>query len=254
MDTSFATYMTRVLVSTIRAQPDETPEERANRCKQGHTLWASYVPRDAIEQMLATQIVTSVFGAADCLQLAASTQDARLIARFNGQALAFQRATAAAEKRLEKAQQRADDALFEPDDAPPPEPLRQAPIFVGVQDPIRREPEPEPEATGLVAVLRKPEARRNASEQAIVATFHAHFEDVMDKMTWPYGKQPRKDSLKRETSYLVALLDRGKGKLPRQLKDEELAAGTALERMEAALKEGQEAMRREEGDPDNMAA
>ena len=245
MDTSFATHITRVLVSTMRAQPDETPEERANRCKQAHTLWASYVPRDAIEQMLATQIVTSVFAAADCLQLAASTQDARSIARFNGQTLAFQRAIASAEKRLEKAQRRPDDALFEPDDAAPPVPLRQAPIVTGTQDPVHREPE-EPPATGVVAVLRKPEGQRNAEEQAIVATFHAHFEDVMDTMTWPYGKQPRKDSLKRETSYLVALLDSGKGKTPRQLKDEELAAGTALERMELAAKRGQEAIQREE--------
>ncbi len=245
MDTSFATFMTRIVVSTIRAQPDETPDERANRCKQAHTLWASYVPRDAIEQMLATQIVGSVFAAADCLQLAAATQDARSIARFNGQALAFQRATASAEKRLEKAQLRPDNALFEPDDAPPPEPLRQAPILTGAQDPIRREPEVAPE-TGLVAVLRKPEPQRNAEEQQIVATFHAHFEEVMDKMTWPYGKQPRKDSLKRETSYLVGLLDRSKGKLARQMKDEELAAGTALERMELAAKRGQEAIQREE--------
>ena len=253
MDTSFATFMTRVLVSTIRAQPDETPDERANRCKQAHTLWASYVPRDAIEQMLATQIVGSVFAAADCLQLAAATQDARSIARFNGQALAFQRATASAEKRLEKAQLRPDNALFEPDDAPPPEPLRQAPILTGAQDPIRREPEVAPE-TGPIVALRKSATLRTPEEREIVATFHAHFEDVMNRMTWPYGKQPRKDSLKRETSYLVGLLDRSKGKLARQMKDEELAAGTALERLENAMKRGQEAIQPEEGDPADMAA
>ena len=253
MDTSFATFMTRVLVSTIRAQPDETPDERAHRCKQAHTLWASYVPRDAIEQMLATQIVSSVFGAADCQQLAAATQDARLIARFNGQALAFQRATASAEKRLEKAQLRPDNALFEPDDAPPPEPLRQAPILTGAQDPIRREPEVAPE-TGPIVALRKSATLRTPEEREIVATFHAHFEDVMNRMTWPYGKQPRKDSLKRETSYLVGLLDRSKGKLARQMKDEELAAGTALERLENAMKRGQEAIQPEEGDPADMAA
>ncbi len=245
--------MTRVAVGTIRAQPDETPQERANRCKQAHTLWASYHPRDAIEQMLAMQIVSSVFGAADCQQLAASTQDARSIARFNGQALAFQRATASAEKRLEKAQLRSDDALFEPDDAPAPEPLRRAPLVIGGQDPLHREPDVAPE-TGPVAALRKPEALRTPAEQEIVVTFHRHFEEVMDKMTWPYGKQPRKDSLKRETSYLVGLLDRSKGKLARQMKDEELAAGTALERLEAAMKSGQEAMQREQGDPADMAA
>ena len=244
MQTSFATNLNRMLAGIIRPQPDETPDERADRCQQTHILWASFAPRDAIEAMLAAQIVAAEFGALDCMQMVAATQDPDLIGRFQARALAFQRAAASAEKRLMRMQKRPDEALAEPHDAPPPEPLRQAAFVVGAKDPVRREPEPE--ATGLVAVLRKPEAQRNAEEQAVVATFHAHFEDVMDKMTWPYGKQPRKDSLKRETSYLVALLDRGKGKLPRQLKDEELAAGTALERMERAMNGGQEAMQRED--------
>ena len=245
MQTSFVAHLNRMLAGIIRPQPDETPDERAERCGQTQTLFASYAPRDAIEAMLAAQIVSAAFGALDCMQMLAATQDAGLIGRFQTRALAFQRAAGAAEKRLVRMQQRAEEALAEPDDAPPPEPLRQAPITVAAKDPIRREPEAQ-EDTGVVAVLRKPEAQRNAEEQAIVATFHAHFEDVMDKMTWPYGKQPRKDSLKRETSYLVALLDQGKGKLPRQMKDEELAAGTALERMELAGKRAQDAMQREE--------
>ena len=254
MHTSFAAHLNRMLAGIIRPQPDETPDERADRYRQTQTLWASYVPRDPIEAMLAAQIVAAEFGALDCMQMVAATQDPGLIARFQTRALAFQRASASAEKRLVRMQKRPDEALAEPDDSPPPAPLRQAPmVVVAAKDPVRREAE-EPETTGLVAVLRKPEAQRNAEEREIVATFHAHFEDVMDKMTWPYGKQPRKDSLKRETSYLVALLDQGKGKLPRQLKDEELAAGTALERLERARTGGQEAMQRDDDGSADEAA
>ena len=245
MPTSFVAYLNRMLAGAVRAQPNETPDERAERCCQTRTLFASYAPRDAIEAMLAAQIVAAAFGALDCQQLATGTQDARAIARFNAQVLAYQRASASAEKRLEKAQRRSDAELPEPEDGPSPEPLRQAPIFSGAQDPVHREPE-GPTETGPVVALRKPEGLRTPEEQAIVATFHLHFEEVMDRMTWPYGKQPRKDSLKRETSYLVALLDRSKGKLARQMKDEELAAGTALERLETAMKRGQEAIQRED--------
>ena len=253
LQTSFAAHLNRMLAGIIRPQSDETPEERADRCRQTHMLWASYAPRDAIEAMLAAQIVSAAFGALDCMQMVAATQDRNLIGRFQTRALAFQRASASAEQRLVRMQKRTDDALVEPDDAPPPEPLRQAPIVVAAKEPIHPEPE-EPEATGVVAVLRKPEALRNADDREIVDTFHAHFEDVMNTMTWPYGKQPRKDSLKRETSYLLALLDSGKGKTPRQLKDEELAAGTALERMELAARRGQEVMQREEGGSVDNAA
>ena len=253
MQTSFATNLNRMLAGIIRPQPDETPDERADRCQQTHILWASFAPRDAIEAMLAAQIVAAEFGALDCMQMVAATQDPDLIGRFQARALAFQRAAASAEKRLMRMQKRPDEALAEPHDAPPPEPLRLAPILTGAQDPIRREPEVAPE-TGPIVALRKSATLRTPEEREIVATFHAHFEDVMNRMTWPYGKQPRKDSLKRETSYLVGLLDRSKGKLARQMKDEELAAGTALERLENAMKRGQEAIQPEEGDPADMAA
>ena len=245
MDTSFETHLNRALAGIIRPQSDETPEEQADRRRQARTLWASYVPRDAIEAMLAAHIVIAAFGALDCVQLSVATQDPALIGRFQTRLLAFQRSAASAEKRLEKAQKRPDAALAEPDDAPPPEPWRQAPLIIAAKDPIRREPE-QPEATGVEATLRKPVGARSAEDQEIVDAFHAHFEDVMNTMTWPYGKQPRKDSLKRETSYLLALLDSGKGKTPRQLKDEELAAGTALERLELAAERGLEAIQREE--------
>ena len=245
MDTSFATYINRALAGIIRPQRDETPEERADRCKQTRTLWAAYAPRDPIEAMLAAHIVESAFGALDCMQISAATQDPEAIGRWQTRALAYQRAGASAEKRLLRMQQRPDAALIEPDDAPAPEPLRQAPLVVAPKDPLHRETE-QPTATGVEAVLRKPAALRSAADQEVVDTFHAHFEAVMDRMTWPYGKQPRTDSLKRETSYLLALLDRGKGKQPRELKDEELAAGTALERLETAAKRREEAMRRED--------
>ena len=72
---AFTRDLLRTLVATVRAQPDETEAEYAERFNAVTAAWASYRPRDTQEQMLASQIVGAHYAALDCLSNAVQTDD-----------------------------------------------------------------------------------------------------------------------------------------------------------------------------------
>ena len=71
----FTRDLLRSLAATVRAQPNETPAEYAERFAAVTTAWAAFRPRDPMEQLLAAQIVGAHYAALDCLTKAAETED-----------------------------------------------------------------------------------------------------------------------------------------------------------------------------------
>ena len=71
----FTRDLLRSLTATIRALPDETRAEYAERFAAATAAWAAFHPRDPLEQMLAAQIVGAHHAALDCLIRAAETED-----------------------------------------------------------------------------------------------------------------------------------------------------------------------------------
>jgi hypothetical protein len=71
----FTRDLLRSLAATVRAQPNETPAEYAERFAAVTTAWAAHRPRDPMEQLLAAQIVAAHYAALDCLNKAADTED-----------------------------------------------------------------------------------------------------------------------------------------------------------------------------------
>ena len=66
------------LTATLRAQPNETGAEYETRFAAATAAWASFRPRDPMEQMLAAQIVGAHYGALDCLNRAMEAEDPAL--------------------------------------------------------------------------------------------------------------------------------------------------------------------------------
>lgn len=71
----FTRDLLRSLTAAVRAQPNETEAEYADRIAAVTTAWAAYRPRDPAEQMLAAQIVGAHFAALDSLARAAEAED-----------------------------------------------------------------------------------------------------------------------------------------------------------------------------------
>jgi DNA primase len=71
----FTRNLLRSLAGTVRAQPDETEAEYAERFAAATAAWAAFFPRDPVEQLLAAQIVSASYAALDCLNKAAETED-----------------------------------------------------------------------------------------------------------------------------------------------------------------------------------
>ena len=66
----FTRELLRSLTGTLRAQADETNAEYEERFTAAATVWATFRPRDPMEQMLAAHIVAAQYAGLDCLNWA----------------------------------------------------------------------------------------------------------------------------------------------------------------------------------------
>ncbi len=139
-DTPFTRTLLRTLVATFRAKPNETEAEYKERYAAVVIAFAAFAPRDAIEQMLAAQIVAASQAALDCMTQAIVAEDSLSQAALHRSYTAFNRTVNATMRTLAKAQARPAAAI-----APPPvieAPAQPARVVAlkPPQHPIRREP------------------------------------------------------------------------------------------------------------------
>ena len=143
-NTPFTRDLLRTLVGTVRAQPDETRAEYAERFAAVTTAWAAYRPRDPMEQMLAAQIVGAHYAALDCLTQAAEAEDPAHAERLRRSYTAMTRTMRDMMRLLESRQQRPAE-IAPPLAVEPIPPLRRRPPAPkAAQHPIHREKAPAP--------------------------------------------------------------------------------------------------------------
>ena len=136
----FTRDLLRSLVATVRAQPDETEAEYAERFTAVTAAWASYRPRDPQEQMLAAQIVGAHYAALDCLSKAARTEDQAQADRHTRSHAAMTRTMQNMIRLLANQQQRpVVTAPPMPAIEPIPQPRRRPPEPKTAQPPLHRE-------------------------------------------------------------------------------------------------------------------
>ena len=125
----FTRDLLRGLTAAIRAQPDETEAEYAERFAAVTTAWAAFHPRDPMEQMLAAQIVVAHHAALDCLNRAAETEDPAQADRHRRSYATMTRTMRDLMRLLERQQQQrpAASALPPPSIEPIPPPRRRLP-------------------------------------------------------------------------------------------------------------------------------
>ena len=143
----FTRDLLRNLVGTVRAQPDETGAEYAERFAAVTAAWAAFRPRDTLEQMLAADIVGAHHAGLDCLSRAMAMEDSAVSEKLLGSYETMTRTMRDTMRLLDRQQQR-------PADTAPPV-LAFAPI-----PPSRPRP-PEPNAT------QHPLHRENQAEMPV---------------------------------------------------------------------------------------
>ena len=158
----FTRDLLRSLAATIRAQPDETRAEHAERFAAATAAWAAFHPRDPLEQMLAAQIVGAHHAALDYLTRAAETEDPTQADRLRRSFATMNRTMRDTLRLLERQQQRpAASAPPVPAIEPIPPPRRPA-----APKPPQQPMHPEKPRTGRAAadLLDKDPAKMTDAE------------------------------------------------------------------------------------------
>ena len=146
----FTRDLLRSLAGTLPAQPDETDAEYEARFAAATAAWASFHPRDPMEQMLAAQIVGAHYSILECLNRAMQAEDPALADKLWRTHATLTRTTQTTMRLLDKHRQRPADTApplaIEP--VPPP---RRRPVSSSTgltqgpaQHPIHREKAPRP--------------------------------------------------------------------------------------------------------------
>ena len=138
----FTRDLLRSLAGTVRAQPDETAAEYGERFAAASTAWASFRPRDPMEQMLAAQIVSAHYASLDCLNRAMETDDPAQAERLRRSYATMTRTMRDAMRLLERQQQRPADTAPPLAIEPIPQPRRRPPEPKTTQQPMHREKPP----------------------------------------------------------------------------------------------------------------
>jgi hypothetical protein len=164
----FTQDLLRALATTVRAQPDETDAEYAARFQAVTTAWAAFRPRDAVEQILAAQIVASHHAALDSLRRAMEAEDPAVAERQRRSYAMTMRTMRDTMRALTQEQQRPDESLAAPPPAiEPPPPLRHRPPAPPVtHTPMNREKTPAP-------LSKDPSKMTDAELQAALADMRA---------------------------------------------------------------------------------
>jgi hypothetical protein len=128
----FTRDLLRSLAGTLRAQADETNAEYEERFAAATTAWASFHPRDPMEQMLAAQIVGAHYAGLDCLNRAMEADDPT-------QAERLRRSYAVTMRTMRDTMRLLDRQRMQPAEAAPPPPVIEL-----VPPPRRRPAEVKP--------------------------------------------------------------------------------------------------------------
>ena len=162
-NTPFTRDLLRSLTAAIRAQPDETDAEYAERFAAATTAWAAFHPRDPLEQMLAAQIVGAHYAALDSLNKAAETEGPAQADRHRRSYVTLTRTMI----RLLADQQQRPVVTAPPMPAvePIPPPRRRPPEPKTTQQPMHREKPPTKRAAE-----NKDAAKMNDEELAAAMT------------------------------------------------------------------------------------
>ena len=140
----FTRTLLRSITATMRAQPNETEAEYAARFNTATIAFATFSPRDPMEQMLAAQIASAQFAGFDCLDQAATAEDPLVADKLRRTFAQMNRAMGVATRLLDQKQKRPDEALAPPPPAIEPIPplRRQPPAPKQEQKPMHREKAP----------------------------------------------------------------------------------------------------------------
>ena len=138
----FTRDLLRSLTDTLRAQPDETSAEYEQRFAAATAAWASFRPRDPMEQLLAAQIVAAHYAALDCLNQAALTEDPALADKLRRSHATLMRTIRDTTHLLERQQQRPAHTASPLSIAPIPPPRRRPSEAKPAQQPLHREKAP----------------------------------------------------------------------------------------------------------------
>ncbi len=171
-NTAFTRGLLHALTATARAKPHETEAEYKERYTAIATAFASFAPRDPLEQMLAAQFVAAHHAALDCLAQAMAAEDAPAHDRLHRVHAGLNRAMNTTMRLLTKAQARPAESL-----RPPPvieAPAQPEPIIAlnPMQEPIRRE-KPGAAAGPAFKVTRDPAKMTDAELESAIAAAKA---------------------------------------------------------------------------------
>lgn len=135
--------MASSLAGTLRAQADETNAEYEERFAAATTAWASFHPRDPMEQMLAAQIVAANYAGLDCLNRAMEADDPAQAERLRRSYAVMMRTVRDTMRLLDRQRmQPAEAAPSPPVIEPAPPPRRRPPEAKPAQQPMHRENAP----------------------------------------------------------------------------------------------------------------
>ena len=135
----FTRDLLRSLAGTVRAQPYETAAEYDERLAAATTTWASFRPRDPMEQMLAAQIVSAHYASLDYLNQAMETDDPAHAERLRRSHATLTRTMRDAMRQLDRQQQRPADTAPPLAIKPIPQPRRRPPEPKTTQQPMHRD-------------------------------------------------------------------------------------------------------------------
>ncbi len=139
----FTHDLLRSLAGTLRAQADETSAEYKKRFAAATTAWASFRPRDPVEQMFAAQIVAAHYAGIDCLNRAMEADDPAQAERLRRSYAVMMRSLRDTMRLLERQRmQPAEAALPQPVIEPGPPPRPRPPEAKPAQQPLHREKPP----------------------------------------------------------------------------------------------------------------
>ena len=139
----FTRDLLRSLAGTMRAQADETSAEYKERFAAATTAWASFRPRDPMEQMFAAQIVAAHYAGLDCLNRAMEADDPAQAERLRRSYAVTMRTMRDTMRLLDRQRMQPAEATSPPPVIEPvPPPRRRPPEAKTAQQPLHREKDP----------------------------------------------------------------------------------------------------------------
>ena len=171
-NTAFTRGLLLALTATTRAKPHETEAEYKERYTAIATAFASFAPRDSLEQMLAAQFVAAHHAALDCLAQAMAAEDAQAHDRLHRVHAGLNRAMNTTMRLLTKAQARPAESLRPPPVIEAPAQPEPNVALKPMQEPIRRE-KPRAATGPAFRVTRDPAKMTDAELEAAIAAAEA---------------------------------------------------------------------------------